>query len=162
MSPKVLVEEARFHANKLKEELDLDAQVLLNTHKIPPVKLKTVKFTLPELYKAGTSLRELKRIGYTAGELRFQIDISLKELLDVGFSPFALVHSAKASIQELQKLNFSAREIRFLDFTLDQLMQEGKFTLTELRQAGYLVSDFHRRRAWAPEYFSLVKLKTAG
>lgn len=162
MSPKVLVEEARFNANKLKEELDLDAQVLLNTHKIPPVKLKTVKFTLPELYKAGASLRELKRIGYTAGELRFQIDISLKELLDVGFSPFALVHSAKASIQELQKLSFSAREIRFLDFTLDQLMQEGKFTLTELRQAGYLVSDFHRRRAWAPEYFSLIKLKTAG
>ncbi len=84
------------------------------------------------------------------------------QLLETGYSPFSLVRYAKATVVDLKELGFSAKEIRFLDFSLDQLMREGEFSLVELFEAGYHVSDFKKRRGWAPDYYVLSKLRDAG
>ena len=80
VSPQLLVEQARFHAKHLKADLGLDAGTLLKVHKIKPIKLKTVKYTLNEQLQGGATFKDMKHIGYTAGDLRFEAGCTFQQV----------------------------------------------------------------------------------
>lgn len=131
-------------------------------------------FSAKELIACGFGVPALREAGFDAIQLR-QLGFTSKELKAYGYGAASL-KEAGSVVKELKELGFSNDELLGAGFaeravaavdgsTVQDLREIGNYSVTELRQYGYVVADLrgiYRVKEMKDEGFSLRELKEGG
>ena len=102
------------------------------------------------------SARQLKDEGFSARELNKNFDVSLQQLIHIGFSVKEL-NNAGFSLSELQQTDIQLYEFLNSDFTLRDFYERG-FTLQQLDKLFHYVDPkglYHKHKLTVEEIFKL-------
>lgn len=142
---KIKVQKPIFSLSDLRQ-LGFSCQELIINHSISPSQLKIeggytlqefiiADLHLKELKKAGFKAQELRQAGYTFGHLAHSAGYALTDLCQAGFTVEEFITNGVTFVSDLYEAGFTEQELYSFGFTVEEL-RDGGVKLSTLLEAG--------------------------